>query len=520
VPMTEALRHDDHVAAARGVLSRRVATEQLLLHAETGAAYRLTGSAARLWGSFDEGTTWGRAIASFGKAAGPAGHRQPVPDASGLTRQLADRGLVVITPATARQPLDVRCARTSPFAPFVPDAPDAPDAADATGERPPMGAPSAAQGPVRGWRRGPRLSAYRRRLSSPTLEATVRWLVSRPFSEAPVPVTAPLPADGWTELLGHVIGDRIAPQLLAGIAAGLPASEAQQRQALAAARQAALRDLELERALLDLSAVFDGLRWRLIKGLAAARFLAPRRELRSTGDVDVVVHPRDYDEALHRLRLSGLVAHEYPAHGPASARQEHSRTFQHVAGVDLDVHRFVQGPLSRYRLPTAWLFEDGRVVDPRLSEQVLAPTAPVMILHAMLHLGTGRPGPSALAPLTTLLDLLYARRCLPDDHQRALVLATRSGCETPARWADEVVDGWRRSGAGRAGRDRGHRLLAFDLMLRTPGLRTSMQRFVGEERLRRSWEAVFPAAEFRRSHARTRMGHLRYIAHRFAGAGR
>ncbi len=52
---------------------------------------------------------------------------------------------------------------------------------------------------------------------------------------------------------------------------------------------------------------------------------------------------------------------------------------------------------------------------------------------------------------------------------------------------------------------------AYDRILRTPGAISVVERLVGPQRLRRSWEAAFPSDEYRQAHGRGGAGQLRYI---------
>jgi hypothetical protein len=366
-------------------------------------------------------------------------------------------------------------------------------------------------------------TAYEKRLSAPALTELVRWLMRRLFSEDLVPlISTPLEAAAWEELVTFLVDQRVAGILAEAVADGLPATPSQRDHARSLHHAAVVTDLRVERALLSLAGRLDGahVEWRVIKGVAAARLLHPNPEVRSTGDVDVLVHPRDFDRATECIRRWADVVDDYPEHGPASALVAGGHTFITASGIELDVHRTVRGSLARFEIPTAPLFERPTMVRVQRTE-VNTPPIAVVILHAMLHLGKdgGRPGEPAR--LSNLLDLMVARVRHDSEYRRAAELAARCGCAVPAAWADEVVRKWLPCRVAPVLPSTPHRSVwMYDRIVSRSGLASALRRLEGPRRGRRAWEALMPSSTFREHHGLSRFGRLGYVRGRLTGADR
>jgi hypothetical protein len=361
-------------------------------------------------------------------------------------------------------------------------------------------------------------TAYRKELSHPVLTELVRWImINATTGQAPPPIRDPLATPLWDELREFMQQQRVLGHLAMAVGRDMPHSTQQRNEILRFHRQAVYLDISIESVLSQLANLFavSALDWRVIKGLAAGRVLYQESGMRSTGDVDILVHPNQYEAALALVRRQDYIVTEIASHGPRSALYERSHTFITDQGIELDIHRYVQGPLSRHRIPTAELFSEPQTLRFGTME-ILAPSKRAMVLHSMLHLGTGRSGPVSLARLSTLADLVSASRLWPEDRAAALDLARRVGCETPATWADRVTDSWLRAPPADlpTSRTLELKLWAYDRMLRSKGLTTTLARFVGPDRLRRAREAAFPSEAFLRSHQMDQGDQIRHIRER------
>jgi hypothetical protein len=361
-------------------------------------------------------------------------------------------------------------------------------------------------------------TSYRPELRGHVWSASLMWVMRRAFSGGPPPTTRPLSEPFWSALLEVVQRDRIAGHLLAAIDAGLAVTPVQMGQARLAYRLALTTDTVIEHVLVGLAELLEveDIRWRVIKGVAAARMLYPDPLLRSTGDVDVLVHPNDFARAVESIRAKGGTSWEYVTHGPAAGLAAPARTLMHSTNTELDVHREVRGHAGRYRLPTETLFASSTTIDV-MGRELPAPPLQVVILHAMLHLSKGGP---SFGRLSTLGDLLWARETRPEAYEEACALADRLGFATPAAWADRVTEEWlpdpARTDPLRLGRGSTSelRLWAFDRAVGSGFVSGHLHRFVGRHRLRRAWEAALPTREFRERHQRSAFAQLRHIAKR------
>lgn len=353
--------------------------------------------------------------------------------------------------------------------------------------------------------------AYRKELSTPLLTSLVRWIVVQNGAVSGPPIDQPLASDDWTELLRFIVRERVVGLLVRAIDSGLPVNDDQAVAAADLHRAAIFNDLSIERTMSQVADLLaqTGIEWRVLKGLATSTVLYRDRGIRSTGDVDILVRPADYARVLQLIRTGDLAAHEFLAHGVATEAHERSRTFRTADGIEVDVHRYVTGPLHRHAIPEHDLFADPIVIDSIAGG--LCPPAPVLVLHAMLHLSTGTPGPVSLSRLSTLQDLVQARTAMGEAYAAALELAGTTGCSTPAGWADLVVRDWCGGPADGTPSRRGTAIGLYDRMVRTPGAASVGARLSGKRRLRRLWEAARPSDEFLASRSMVRSDQMKHI---------
>jgi hypothetical protein len=354
-------------------------------------------------------------------------------------------------------------------------------------------------------------TSYRRELQGQPWTGDLRWVLACAALGDSSRVT-PMSTDQWDALLVTVAAERVTGFLAQAVLGGFPVTDQQHDAALAIHRTAVMTDLRIEQAVMGLARLFEQerVRWRLVKGLAAARLLYDDPALRSTGDVDVLVHPSDFPRAVEAIRSGGGSSWEYLAHGPAAEAAAAAQTFMHASGVELDVHRQVRGHAGRYRLPASLFFDADQTVSVQGAD-VLVPTMPVVVLHAMLHLSKG--GPDAFARLSTLVDLLRARVHHRAAYLAALELAEEVGAFVPALWADRTLDAWfpATADAREVGPLFEYRLRAFDRAVASRFVAGHLHRFVGRHRVRRAWEAALPSAEFQERQQRSGFAQLRHI---------
>lgn len=165
--------------------------------------------------------------------------------------------------------------------------------------------------------------------------------------------SAPLPAASdprWPAVVDLVVAHGLAPLVHAQVP-GLPP---QVRARLKTERaQELARHLAQEALLTRAFAALAPLPGVPLKGAATGALYA-QPELRPKGDVDLLVLPRDFDEACRRLGEAGFVRHPRALGGAEDLRGWHERTFTLGAGAGagqaLDLHRgFLQEERLRYR---------------------------------------------------------------------------------------------------------------------------------------------------------------------------
>jgi hypothetical protein len=250
-----------------------------------------------------------------------------------------------------------------------------------------------------------------------------------------LPGAAPLPASTldpatWRAVLDLATADRATPLLAAAVVdGGLPVTDRQRAQAIAAHEQAMRLCVLLEEALLDTTTRLDeaSIEWRVLKGPAVAHLDYPDPAQRAFGDVDLLVTGADYERALATLSESGARRRYREVRPGFDRRWGKGACLVALDGTELDIHRtFVAGPLG-LTIDLDDLFADQETVT------IGGRTLPVLdrtsrFLHACFHASLG----DRTARLVALRDV--AQLILTTDLDRDEALA-RAG-----RWrADAVV---------------------------------------------------------------------------------
>ena len=118
----------------------------------------------------------------------------------------------------------------------------------------------------------------------------------------------PLAEEDWTALAARVRAERLEGLWVAAVASGsLPVSSRQMAEVRDAGRARARVDLELEREMLRVVAIFESekIPYRVLKGPALAHGVYPDPMWRGFGDVDLLVGPDMWYRAVSVLEASG-----------------------------------------------------------------------------------------------------------------------------------------------------------------------------------------------------------------------
>lgn len=249
----------------------------------------------------------------------------------------------------------------------------------------------------------------------------------------------PLAGEAWAHLRRETREHRLTGLLLAAVDKGQVPVTPEQREDLVTDQVRAmslalvLEDLLLEVA--ELLAAHD-LDVRVIKGPAVAHLDYPAPEMRSYGDIDVLLRSSQFNDAVRVLEGHGL-ARLYPAKSPVwDRRWAKGVTLRTSDGTELDVHRTLATPPVGLRVDLDDLWSRGEEFSVG-GRTVTALAREHRLLSAAFSASVGDTEPSC-ATLRDVAQLVLDSRLDP-----ALVrdTATRSGAG--AVLAQAVATTWR-----------------------------------------------------------------------------
>jgi hypothetical protein len=242
-------------------------------------------------------------------------------------------------------------------------------------------------------------------------------------------ITEPLGHAAFSTLLRRVERHRLVGLCLAAVVdGGLAVSEEQRRSIESLYVDSMCGCLLIEAALLDLAEVLSAVDvdLQVIKGPASAHLDYAFPELRTFGDLDVLVRSEDVDRA---KRAVGELGYERPAPEPRAGfdrRFGKGVTFVSESAVSIDLHRtFVMGPLGLHvNLGDVWGTTERFALGDR-SLQAPGPASRLMIACYNAVLGDATP---RLATLRDIAQLVFSGD-----------VETREVVEYARRWRSEVV---------------------------------------------------------------------------------
>lgn len=174
--------------------------------------------------------------------------------------------------------------------------------------------------------------------------------------------------------------------------------------------RAAVGSAQVEALAVRTARVFDaaGVRWRLTKGAALAHLdYAGQLSERTFGDMDVVVHPADWNTAQMALTRSGYRRVSPELRPGYDIRFGKGATIEDPLGLEVDLHlRFAVGRFGLLARPHELFGRSDQIV---LAGQVIPTLAgPDRLLHACHHLVLG--GFSGLRAARDVAQLLLVSR--------------------------------------------------------------------------------------------------------------
>ena len=173
------------------------------------------------------------------------------------------------------------------------------------------------------------------------------------------PPLEPIDQSVWAHLMYLVRHQRITGLLVSAVLDGaLPATGAQLEEAQLAHRASMVTALALEATLVRTAAILDeaGIDYRVLKGSGVAHLDFPDPSLRSFGDVDLLIRPGQYDDA---VRVLVAVGHQrrFPEPRPGFDRRfGKGSCLVGPDGHEIDLHRtLAMGPFGlRVDLADLW----------------------------------------------------------------------------------------------------------------------------------------------------------------------
>lgn len=148
--------------------------------------------------------------------------------------------------------------------------------------------------------------------------------------------------------------------------------------------------VRLEALVVRAASMLDGggVRWRLTKGAAVAHLDYPDPTVRTFGDVDIIVHPLDWVQAVESLEGGGL-RREAPSLGwEYDRRYGKGATLVTDARLQVDLHR--RFAIGRFGVTSKMedLFEGGETIS-LASREIPVLNAEQRLLHACFHATLG-----------------------------------------------------------------------------------------------------------------------------------
>jgi hypothetical protein len=337
--------------------------------------------------------------------------------------------------------------------------------------------------------------------------AVLRFELDHP----PSPVT--VDAASWAELLGWAKAHNLVGQLWHAASTCAVLTALQRRALDAAYEEVALPALAIEASALEVHRLLSEARieWRALKGFATSHLLYRDVAQRSSRDIDILVRPADLERTLVALAPVTAAPAEVQA-GPVRSAMLKERQITDTRGVAIDIHQAIEGCLVNSRLPTEPLFVSPQTITVR-GVELHACSAAAMFVHSVLHSTSGGAQLSTLPDLGRLAGLVD-----PGDPIVVALLAGRSQRDlfvwSLARAAERIPipEVWRAFVAGHQP-TRARRWLLESIHDSEARLGL-VNVLIGERRLRRSAEVIWPVDEYLRFKHRTRLGNIGWLARR------
>jgi len=264
------------------------------------------------------------------------------------------------------------------------------------------------------------------------MRACLRFTLNPAASEWPI--DQPLEPADWHALTDIAHRERVLGPLQAAIEGGLPVSNDQATDAASQHRNAMSTAAALEAMLPGSLEPFlaAGIDVLVVKGLATTHAVYPRPELRQFGDIDLLVHPRDFAETVSVMRRHWKF--HTPPIGPSAAAVQKVVTATIGDGFELDVHQSVAwGP--RWLMITSELFARARTISIGDTRALVMDPAG-LLLHAAVVLQQPQ------SRLSTVLDIAHILHQAEFDQQHFADLVGKTAAGLIVQQAFERTQSW------------------------------------------------------------------------------
>ena len=331
------------------------------------------------------------------------------------------------------------------------------------------------------------------------------------LDDPPTPTVVTEPA--WAEVLSWAEAHNLVGQLWQAAPSVTILSATQQAELDDAYEESALPALAIEASALETHRLLAdaGIAWRALKGFATSRLLYADPAQRSSRDIDILVRPEDLARTLDALAPITAAPAEVQA-GPVRSAMLKERQITDTRGVAIDIHQAIEGCLVNSRLPTEPLFAEPQKFAVR-DVEIKACSPAAMFVHSVLHSTSGG------AQLSTMPDVgRLARIVVPTDPIAVSLLAGRSQRDLFVWSLDRaaelipIPDVWLTFVAEH--QPSKSRQWLFDSIHDSEARLGLVNVTIGEHRLRRSAEVVWPVDEYLAFKNRTRLGNLGWLVRR------
>ena len=346
--------------------------------------------------------------------------------------------------------------------------------------------------------------------ADPALEAWKRAVLNAGLDDVLAGHPLPTPAAGvWCELLEWADRERVLG-LLWQLANQLGVGSQPFEDLSTRWKAVAHSTLAVEGSIPSVADALDaaGIDWRVMKGIATSRLLYGASGLRTFGDIDILVRPADLERTLEALRPITAVG-ATPLHGPFRSEALQERKVTDLRGVELDVHRAVEGSLVTSRLPVEPFF--ARPQELKVSGRiVLTPSIEVSFVHAVMHFSSAGRRLSTVPDIARLIPRVEAND--PTVHAMLCTRTSQSlfhwALSSAAEWIT-LPGGWTQFLSDNRPSNMETRTVRW--IQRTPSRSSVLNVFLGGHKLRRGLETLWPSEEFLTHMQTDHLGHLRHL---------